>query len=417
MPEAAWTWMIYLATHNNVAEAGEESVACMRRAQLNDDVRVLVQRSDPKDTCRCEIATPPQSVVDLGPNVDSGAPETVVDFVRWAKETAPAQRYALVLWSHGSGWEPSEIERLTLVEPPAEPVTADEFTERGAEDEGRQVFFSSTMRRLIARPTRRERAVAFDDGSGHSLDTIELGQLAAGAHEVLGQPVDLLGMNACQMSNAEVAYQVRDDARVYVASEEDMPVESLPYDDILTRLAAQPDMEVEAVGRLVVERYCEFYRNSSVPWGKWGMPKGATLAAVALEKAQALADATESLAAALNADMEGQLPAVWDAQKKAHKFKFRLYDLGSFCRPLAEHAAASSDTVKAAQAVLAALEDPAFMLARDHTSPSYDDVAGLTTYLMAPSFGRSMSPHYAETEYAQDTGWGEFIAAYHAAAL
>jgi hypothetical protein len=356
-------------------------------------------------------------VTDLGANVDSGAPETVVDFVRWAKDTAPAQRYALVLWSHGSGWEPSEIERLTLPEPPAEPVTEDEFTERGAEDEGRQVFFSSTMRRLITRPTRRERAVAYDDGSGHSLDTIELGDMAAKAHQVLGQPLDLLGMNACQMSNAEVVYQVRDDARVYVASEEDMPVESLPYDDILTRLAAQPDMEAEAVGRLIVERYCEFYRNSSVPWGKWGMPRGATLAAVALEKAQSLADATESLATALNADMEGQVAAVWDAHKRAHKFKFRLYDLGSFCRVLAEQASASTATVDAARAVLAALEDPAFTLARDHTSPFYDDVAGLTTYLMAPSFARSMSPHYAETAYAQHTGWGDFIAAYHAAAL
>jgi len=417
MPEASWTWMIYLATHNNVAEAGEESVACMRQAQLSDNVRVLVQRSDPKGTCRCEIATPPQSVTDLGPDVDSGAPQTVVDFVRWAKETAPARRYALVLWSHGSGWEPSEIERLTLSQPPAEPVTADEFTERGAEDEGRQVVFSSTMRQLLARPTRRERAVAFDDGSGHSLDTIELGELVAEAHNVLGQPVDLLGMNACQMCNAEVAYQVRQDARVYVASEEDMPVESLPYDDILTRLAVQPDMEAEALGRMVVERYCDFYRHSSVPWGRWGMPKGATLAALGLGRVVPLADAARSLASALNADMEGQVAAVWDAHRKAHAFKFRLYDLGSFCRTLAAHAGATSASVDGAHAVLAALEDPALMLARDHTSPFYDDVAGLTTYLMAPAHGRSISPHYAETEYAKDTGWGDFIAAYHAAAL
>jgi hypothetical protein len=409
--------MIYLATHNNVAEAGEESVACMRRAQLSDDVRVLVQRSDPTGTCRCEIRATPQSVTDLGPDVDSGAPETVVDFVRWAKETAPARRYALVLWSHGSGWEPSEMERLTLPEPPAEPVTSAEFNERGPEDEGRQVFFSSTMRQLLARPTRRERAVAFDDGSGHSLDTIELGEMAAEAHEVLGQPVDLLGMNACQMCNAEVAYQVRGDARVYVASEEDMPVESLPYDDILTRLAAQPDMEAEALGCMMVERYCAYYRHASLPWGKWGMPEGAILAALGLERAEPLADAARSLATALNADIEGQLEAVWAAHKKAHKFKFRLYDLGSFCRALAEHAATAAASVDAAQAVLAALEDPAFVLARDYTSPFYDDVAGLTTYLMAPAFGRSMSPHYAETGYAKVTGWGDFIAAYHAAAL
>jgi len=31
--------------------------------------------------------------------VDSGAPETLLDFIRWGIQTAPAKRYALVLWS------------------------------------------------------------------------------------------------------------------------------------------------------------------------------------------------------------------------------------------------------------------------------------------------------------------------------
>jgi hypothetical protein len=44
MHTTAWTWMIYLATHNNVAQAGEASVANMRQAQMNPAVRVLVQQ-------------------------------------------------------------------------------------------------------------------------------------------------------------------------------------------------------------------------------------------------------------------------------------------------------------------------------------------------------------------------------------
>jgi len=40
---------------------------------------------------------------DLG-EVDSGAPETLVDFAVWAMTNYPAQKYALILSDHGAGW-------------------------------------------------------------------------------------------------------------------------------------------------------------------------------------------------------------------------------------------------------------------------------------------------------------------------
>jgi hypothetical protein len=415
MTTASWTWMIYLATHNNAASAGEESVERMRQALLCDDARVLVQQSTPGRTVRRIIGDTPELVADLGQQVDSGGPETLIDFVRWAAATAPAKRYALVLWSHGSGWGPSEMERLARQRIATMPVTVEELTERGPEDEGRQVFFSTTMRELLAQPTPAERATAFDDGSGHSLDTIELGQIAAQAAGILDQPLDLLGMNACQMGNVEVAYQVRGNVRVYVASEEDMPVQSWPYDDILTRLAAQPDVDADALGRMVVERYCAYFRANPLSWGQWGLPQGVTLSAVHLDKVADVADAARSLAAALQADISGQLEAIWGAHREAHAFKFRLYDLASFCLALAAQPEVSPASLEAAQAMLAALDDPSFLLARDHTSSAYDDVGGLTTYLMPPSPVRSLSPYYAETDYAHATGWSGFLATYHAA--
>src|SRR5947208_9558683 len=121
MAQASWTWMIYLATHNNAAEVGEESVARMRAIAPNKDVRVLVQQSTLERTTRHIIGASPEIAADLG-QIDSGAPETLLDFIRWAARTAPAKRYALVLWSHGSGWAPSEMERLAQRQPAAVPV-------------------------------------------------------------------------------------------------------------------------------------------------------------------------------------------------------------------------------------------------------------------------------------------------------
>jgi hypothetical protein len=337
----------------------------------------------------------------------------LLDFIRWAAATAPAKRYALVLWSHGSGWQPSEIERLAQQHPAPVPITAAELRQRGADSALGQVFFSSSLREIITRPTPGERAIASDDGSGHSLDTIELGRVVARAARELGHTIDLVGMNACQMSSAEVAYQLRGSAEVYVASPEDMPVYGWPYEDLLPRLVAEPGMPADDLGRLAVERYCAYFQTNPLPWGQGGLPAGVTLAAIKLDGIPKLAGAASQLAAALR-DGIGQLSdAVWMAHRQAHAFKFQLYDLASFCRAL--RAAPGADTVAAAEAVLAALADPGLLLAEQHLGASYDGIGGLTTYLIRPGAGVSISPYYAETDYAKQTGWGEFLAAYHAA--
>lgn len=413
MAEADWTWMIYLATHNNAAEVGEESVARMRQAALNERVRVLVQQATPERTVRRLIGAAPELAADLG-QIDSGAPDALLDFVGWAAAAAPARRYALVLWSHGSGWAPKEIERLAQGAPASVPLTAAELQQRGAADTAGQVFFSSALRELIAKPTPADRAIAFDDGSGHSLDTVELGRVVGRAARALGRPLDLVGMNACQMSNAEVAYQLRGNAEVYVASAEDMPVYGWPYEDILSRLAAQPAMDAAAVGRLAVERYCAHFRENPLPWGQDGLPDGVTLTALRLDGIPALAGAVSDLAAALRAGIDDMAGAVWAAQRAAHAFKFQLYDLAGFCRALPSAQGATADAAHAAGRVLAALSDADLLLASAHVGAAYDAVGGLTTYMLPPGEG-ALSPYYAATAYAQHTGWGEFLAAYHAA--
>jgi hypothetical protein len=388
----------------------------MRAAKLGDGVRLAVQQTTPDRTTRSLIGGGQEQTSDIA-KVDSGAPETLTDFIRWAATEAPAERYALVLWSHGSGWEPKEVERLAEQAKPKVPVTAGELTQRGEADEARRTFFSSSLRTILAKDTPADRAIASDDGTGHSLDTIELGRVAAEAQQILGRPIDLFGMNACQMASAEVAYQLRGNARIYIASQDDMPAQSWPYDDILTRLGATPTMDADALAKMIVERYCAAFRDNQELkqfWGKGGYPAGVTLSAVSLAAADRLATAGNALAAALQADLPGQLAAIWAAHRQAKAFKFRQFDLATFCAGLAGHAQTAPQTQDAANAVLAALNDPAFMVAREHTASAYDGTGGVSAYLMRPEPGVSLSPYYDETDFASKTGWGLFLKAYHA---
>lgn len=426
--QASWTWLVYIATHNNVDAWGAESVAKMRAAALGDSVRVLVQQDTPSGCVRRMIGADPEVVADLG-EVDSGDPQALLDFVRWGVAAAPAERYALVLWSHGTGWEPSELERLAQQRPAPEPVTPGELQQRDGGGAAREVFFSTTMRMLLARPTRRDRAIAFDDGSGHSLDTIELGGVIAQITELLGRPLDLLAMNACHMASVEVAYQVQQASAssegrgtVYVATEDYMPAHSLPYDDILTRLGAQPGMGAAQIGRMVVERYCAFFRDPEldIDWARPGWPEGVTLIALDLAAIDRLAVAVQALVAALRADLAAQFDALSEAHIAARVFSplLHLYDLRSLCDRLSAQPGLPAATAAAARAVVVALSDPALCLARDHTAQGYAELGGLTTYMLQPDAeGRFQpSPAYAETAYAAATGWGALLLDYHALA-
>ena len=63
---------------------------------------------------RSMAPTPENAVEDLG-ELNHGDPNTLIDFVNWAKGNYPANNYALILWNHGGGWrEPqSKKERLS----------------------------------------------------------------------------------------------------------------------------------------------------------------------------------------------------------------------------------------------------------------------------------------------------------------
>ena len=47
MSDASWTWMVYLATHNNAAEVGQASLTLMRRTALNAGFAAILLKPFP----------------------------------------------------------------------------------------------------------------------------------------------------------------------------------------------------------------------------------------------------------------------------------------------------------------------------------------------------------------------------------
>ncbi|MBI5627863.1 MAG: hypothetical protein HY953_03005, partial [Candidatus Rokubacteria bacterium] len=111
----------------------------------------------------------------------------------------------------------------------------------------RRPFFH-TMQERLPETAPRTRGIAYDETSGDCLDMLELKRVLARAHRALGRKGDLVGMDACLTTMLEVAYQIRDHARVLVGSEELEPGPGWPHAAILGDLAARPAMAPAELG-------------------------------------------------------------------------------------------------------------------------------------------------------------------------
>ncbi len=137
-----------------------------------------------------------------------GSPAHLVRFVKRGLRRFPAKKVAVIVWNHGNG----------------------------------------------------RHGLAWDDVSGNHMEIDQLGRAMSQVKQVLGRKVDIFAMDACLMQMAEVAYELRDSASVIVGSEEVIPLDSYPYYDILTSLAADPGMSAEALGKIMVDAYGARYQ-------------------------------------------------------------------------------------------------------------------------------------------------------------
>jgi hypothetical protein len=407
--QAKWTFMVYLAGDNNLSDAGDKDLGEMRAVGSSADVNVVAEfdNAGERGTARYRVRRDGEGeeIVSLG-ETDSGSPDVLLDFIGWATESYPAERYGLVLWNHGGGWEPSEMDRIAG-EVGSRNYNVREASQRSSSPLGK-VFFRPTLQTIFTLTSPHVRAICCDDGSGHSLDTVELGKVLAQAKDRLGRPLDLLGMDACLMSNFEVAYQARPYVNYVVASEESEPGDGWPYDVVLRKLVEKPELATADLAAHIVDAYIKSYAERDYPGPL-------TQAALDLSKMDGVAAALDALAGALIAHMPAAAKEIWSAQRQSARFWHNtLWDIAHFCEEL--EGLTDDDAVRqAAGDVRANLSAGAgnFVVAESHYGDTVECCGGVTIYLMPPL--TDISRYYDDLAYAQDhKQWPAMMRAYHA---
>ena len=399
--------MVYMAGDNDLSGAGETDLAEMRAIGSTVDVNVLVEfdqqgglgtnryliRRDGVDEYR----------IHLG-KTDSADPKVLTSYASWAVRNYPAERYALVLWSHGSGWEPSEMARAACSVNPR--GYGGREAVRHAASDVHKPFFRPTMKAL-SRSKAAKRAICFDDGSGHSLDTMELGRVLKQVTRMLGRPLDILGMDACLMSNLEVAYQVKKYVRYVVASEANEPDNGWPYSEVLKRLTESLHKPTAGLVAHMVAAYIQSCIDCNVSGP-------VTQSALDLTAIDHLTHALDKLADALIAHTPKASREILNAQRDSVRFQHdTLWDISDFCRKL-EKMTSCRAVRAAAREVRSALQPGSgrFVIADARAGAEFEHCGGVSIYLQPPQ--APLSKHYSKLNFAKEHRWLPMLKAYHA---
>ena len=255
---ANWTFMVYLDSDNNLANAVNIS-GQVHDLAIDVFLRLANVTSSPDFNIVVEMARAPSqderygnwtgakrfdvkegmtptaenAVQDLG-NVDMGDPSTLGDFVNWTINNYPANFYFLVLWDHGSGCM----------------------------------------------------GICYDTTSGN--DYLSLPKIT---QALTGIPViiDDVLMDACGPSMVEMAYQIKDSANILIGPEglgydSTMP----PYDAYLDNLVNDSSISPTAFAQDVVTDY--------IDWAYANAIQNATMTATDLTKMTILSDAIDDFA-------------------------------------------------------------------------------------------------------------------------
>lgn len=208
----AWTYLVYLDGDNNLDSWGDYSLNLMKNG-LSDDANVNVIVLDDHYGSGAHLLQVTSSgittISDYG-EPDLADPAVLQNFLSWGVQNYPADHYAVVLWDHGGGWK--------------------------------DVIFDATSndRMLISDLSNAMRTVTTS----------------------LHHKFDVTIFDACLMSMAEVADQLRPVTNYLVASEQSVPDEGFPYDTMLQQLSAQPSMDSWAYSKQIADDYYNFFINT-----------------------------------------------------------------------------------------------------------------------------------------------------------
>ena len=248
--EGTWTIFVYLCGSDLETKysAASSDLTEMMESSANENVKYVVQTggapswemdisSDASE--RFVIKKGKCERVYSGEDVDMGSSDTLADFLKWGISEYPAANMGLILWDHGSG------------------------SINGA---------------------------CYDDNhDGNCLLLKDIDAALYSVYDLMTEPFEFIGFDACLMSTAETAAVMATHANYFIGSQDIEPGSGWNYTEIGNYLAENPECSGAELGKVIVD---SFYADCvSIE-----REDGATLSVTDLSKIDAFIEAFDKYA-------------------------------------------------------------------------------------------------------------------------
>ena len=372
---APWTLLVYMAADNSLSDFAQFNIDQMKLIN-NPKVNILVYWCPPvqngqKMGKKVEISYKNQKVIatDLS-GVDSGSRATLQNACNWAITSYTSDKFALVLWNHGSG-----ILNRTGTE-------KDTF-----------------------------RGFCYDDTTGHNLNDIDLRAVLDTIKTARNnKKIDIVGFDACLMAGCEVASSLSDYASYLVASEQTEPGYGWDYSFLKSFTNGTDQL---AAAKSIATAYDTFYKSNI--FGQ--KTNDYTLSVMNLNQYAVVDKALNTLSLALVAALATALkPQLKLAVQKSisRPFDDTVYiDMITFCSNLLKNSAAIRPSaqlmpfltaIKTALTQLIQVTAPLVVL--NVKGSSLPGALGVSLYFPQSYIEQS----YATSYFAPRNNWSVFIA-------
>lgn len=415
MATKKWTVLVYLAGDNNLDEDGAKDLAEMARVGSNEDINIVAQfdRAGTVGTQRLYITKgggyPTDSIENLG-ETNCGDPEVLIDFLKWGITTYPAEHYMAVLWNHGSGWNEDDVYKRVMKAFPENIRLALPIKRDVRRSSFKRSMFSTTFDELFEETPETIKGILYDDAQKDFLDNAEMKTVLTETAKLLpNKRFDIVGFDACLMNTIEVAFQLKDVAKVIVGSEETEPGAGWPYDSVLEAIASKPSMIPQDLGKSIVDSYIKSYDI-----GANSQP--VTQSALSVDKSTGLISNISKWALALKKNImsEETFNTVLRCSEKTQRFEYISYkDIYHFAQLLKQKSKVK-EIQDASTALMDSLKpgDNNFVLASKTLTSKMANANGISIYFPGREFYRK---YYDRLDFAKKSKWDEFLKEYQKA--
>jgi hypothetical protein len=233
-PKKEWLILIYMAANNDLYPYASRNIKeAARNAPENS--YIIIQTAEPGNKKTKRYLIEKNKAICLNnetEKLDSGAAETLVDFITWCADNYPSKYIMLDFWDHGTGCLDPEYRRSIN---PAELFKYNPQT----------MMLELDRSRSYLALFEESRGVCFDETYGTYLTNQKIEEALKTACQHIQKKIDLIGFDACLMSMIETAELIKKYALFMVASQEVELGAGWRYDlvlNILKNKKTKPEM-------------------------------------------------------------------------------------------------------------------------------------------------------------------------------